>query len=357
MEAYVENLLAPISVDDPAGPDLADAAEMMRIEEMSRGVPEDPFKGTPAEPPDWRKLRKECETFLGKSKHLKVAVILTCTLLKLKGLAGFRDGLQILLGLTRDYWDAVHPRLDPTDSNDPTQRLNIIGTIKLPRGLPTDWMVVMNHLYQVPLAGGSGREITLAVVDDARRQGGETGPDSMSQSTVETVIRSTPVNELQANLALLMDLKTQVEGLDQILTEKVGTQFAESFGELSNTLARMCDVIEPFSQGTVEAVGAGEESVDPASGSSRGDAGGSPVDGAGFGGPVRSRDDIVRQLELMCAFLEKTEPSSPVPIILRRAQKMIGMNFLQVMSELSLANTDTLKPAMGSGLPPEETPS
>jgi hypothetical protein len=34
---------------------------------------------------------------------------------------------------------------------------------------------------------------------------------------------------------------------------------------------------------------------------------------------------------------------------------MVGMNFLQVMNELSLATADTLKPAMGSGLPPEET--
>lgn len=357
MEAYVENLLAPISVDDPSGPDLVDAADMMRIEELAKGVPEDPFKGTPAEPPDWRKLRKECETFLGKSKHLKVAVILSCALLKMRGLSGFKDGLQVLLGLTRDYWDAVHPRLDPTDANDPTQRLNIIGTIKLPRGLPTDWMLVMNHLYEVPLAGGSGRVITLAVVDEARRQGGTSGPESMSQSTVETVIRATPAVELQATLAVVKELKVLVELLDQTLTEKVGTQFAESFGELTSTLARMIDVIEPFSQGAAETDAEGGQSADDVAQSAKGESGGASSDGGGGGGPLRSRDDIVRQLELMCAFLEKTEPSSPVPLILRRAQKMIGMNFLQVMNELSLATSDSLKPAMGSGLPAEETPS
>jgi type VI secretion system protein ImpA len=53
-------------------------------------------------------------------------------------------------------------------------------------------------------------------------------------------------------------------------------------------------------------------------------------------------------------FLTRTEPSSPIIFVLRRAQRMVGMDFLQVIQELSLGGTDvreTLKPAMGIGLP------
>ena len=352
MDTYVENLLAPVSVENPAGRDLSDSLEMLRIEESMKGVPEDEFKHTPAEPPDWRKLRKECEGYLARSKHLKVSVALTCALLKTKGLEGFRDGLKIVLGLTRDYWDTVHPRLDPTDGNDPTGRLNILGTLKLPRGMPTDWMRVMNHLVDVPLAGGVGQEITLALVDESRKQGG-TGK-GMEQSSVDAVIRATPVEQLQATIGHLLEIKESVEALDALLTQKVGAQTAESFSELTATLARMSDVVAPFVQMALQSKSAGEDSAaaDPVGAGS-----GAPDATSGGGGGVRgirSRDDIVRTLDLMCDYYARTEPSSPVPYILRRAQKMATMDFVALMNELSLADRSGLKSAMGAGLPPEE---
>jgi predicted component of type VI protein secretion system len=69
---------------------------------------------------------------------------------------------------------------------------------------------------------------------------------------------------------------------------------------------------------------------------------------------MRSREDVVKQLGIICDFLTRTEPSSPIIYILRRAQRMVGMDFLQVVTELSLAGGDAraaLLPAMGIGLP------
>src|SRR5439155_1221299 len=56
-------------------------------------------------------------------------VILTLSLLKTGGLAGFRDGLAVIRGLTATYWNDLYPTLDPEDNTDPTERLNILNNL------------------------------------------------------------------------------------------------------------------------------------------------------------------------------------------------------------------------------------
>jgi type VI secretion system protein ImpA len=360
MNSYVENLLAPLSPGNPTGPDMSDSPEMFRIDDIARGTPGDEVKGTVAEPPDWRKLRKECEGFLSRSKHLKVAVILTSCLLKQKGLEGFRDGLELLVGYVRDYWETFHPLLDPGDDNDPTQRLNLLTTIKKSRW-PTEWLLAMNHLFEVPLGGTDGRFVTLAVVEVSRGRAVATegGPTPMDATTLAAAIRSTPAEQLTATKALLDEILGLVDQLDQQLTSKVGSAKAENFNDLRDTLHSMENVIVPYLQtGEAADAAAQEESGDPqdvengtsearpaATGNARAEGG---------AGVIRTREDVIKQLGVIIDFLTRTEPSSPIIFVLRRAQRMVGMDFLQVIQELSLGGTDvreTLKPAMGIGLP------
>ena len=65
-------------------------------------------------------------------------------------------------------------------------------------------------------------------------------------------------------------------------------------------------------------------------------------------GPIRSREDVVRTLEAVCAYYQQAEPGSPVPYLLKRAQKLATMNFVEALQELALANLDALRPSMGS---------
>lgn len=342
---------------------MGDSAEMFRIDDLARGTPAKSSAAdgteTPAEPPDWRKLRKECELFLSKSKHLKVAVILTTCLLKQKGLEGFRDGLQVILGYVREYWDAFHPLLDPSDGNDPTQRLNLLGTLKRPRW-PAEWLLPMNHLYEVPLAGSEGRFVTLAMVDLSRGRpnAGDGFSSAMDAATLTTLLRDTPQEQLAGTVALLQEILKLVDELEALLTAKVGSAKAESFDDLRDAVGRMEGVISPYLQSSSEESPADDGDVQAAgiaSVSSRSESPGeSGLRAEGGTGNLRSREDVVRQLGIICDFLTRTEPSSPIIFILRRAQRMVGMDFLQVVAELSLGGADvreTLKPVMGIGLP------
>jgi type VI secretion system protein ImpA len=64
---------------------------------------------------------------------------------------------------------------------------------------------------------------------------------------------------------------------------------------------------------------------------SRSGAGG---EGALSGG-VRSREEAVRAIDMVCAYLEHSEPSNPASLLLRRAQRLINKNFLELVRELA----------------------
>ena len=50
---------------------------------------------------------------------------------------------------------------------------------------------------------------------------------------------------------------------------------------------------------------------------------------------IESRKDAVRAIELVCAYLERSEPTNPAQLFLRRAGRIIEMNFLQLVDELA----------------------
>jgi type VI secretion system protein ImpA len=69
-----------------------------------------------------------------------------------------------------------------------------------------------------------------------------------------------------------------------------------------------------------------------------GEASGGSVDGGGgraaAPGELRTREDAIRALERVCDFLERTEPTNPAPLFIRRAQRLMGMNFVDIVREL-----------------------
>jgi type VI secretion system protein ImpA len=74
-------------------------------------------------------------------------------------------------------------------------------------------------------------------------------------------------------------------------------------------------------------------------------------------GSIRSREDVVRVIDNICNYYEQVEPCSPVPYLLRRAQKLARMNFIEAVQELNLATTDSLRPSMGSAVPADAPPA
>ncbi len=173
MKPAIEKLLQPISELQPCGPDLSYDPSFDELQSILKGKPEVEIGEVrqPAEPPDWQQLGNKAAEYLGRSKHIEVAVLLCCSLLRTDGLAGFVDGLQLIRGLLRDYWDKLYPVLDPEDNNDPTLRLNRLGALTLPRGaaaLAGSWLRFVDYLYDAPLCRVPGMQpVTLALIQSS----------------------------------------------------------------------------------------------------------------------------------------------------------------------------------------------
>lgn len=358
MDQALLRLLEPISADAPCGPDLGYDPRFAAIETILRGKPEVDLGSVkkPAEPPDWGALKGACLEFLVASKHLRPAVILCCVLVKTDGLGGFRDGLQLLRGWLEKYWSGLYPLLDPTDNNDPQQRLSIIsGLTAVRNSFGQGWLQVIEYLHGAPLCRPKDAPaVTLDLVLAAAEQKGPTadgsapaapaGPDA---AVVAAQFRGVKPEEIVATHSIAVEALAALQGIDALLDSILGAGGSISFEELESTLQRIERTLAAYVTGA-----GGGPPGDPAAPGRAEEPEGPDGGGPGFAvtGSIRSRTDVVRVLESVCDYYRQREPGSPVPFLLRRAQKLAVMNFVEAMHELSLATPDQLRPSMGSAV-------
>lgn len=351
----VPDLLKPISDSKPCGEDLSYPG-LEELETILKGKPEVEIGNVmkPAEPPDWRELSSKSADFLRQSKHLRAAVILCGALLKTENVAGFRDGLGLIRGLLENFWAPVYPLLDPEDNNDPTQRLNILGSLTAPRGSVSGWLRIVDYLNETALCKPKGAgPITFDDIAAARlrEQGGEGVPaNAPDPAKLARAIQDGGRDQIAASHQALKESLDSVQAIDQFLTSTLGAGGTISFEVLQKSLQEMVASLEAYLGNGASTGGAGASAKTAAGDGSAEDGGGGGPAGIQIKGTIRSADDVVSTIEQICSYYDQVEPSSPVPFLLRRAQKLAKMNFVQAVQELNLATIDALKPSMGSAV-------
>ena len=331
----VEDLAKPISAEAPCGPDLAYDPAFQELETLVRGKPETQFSA--AEDPDWKELRDLAVAFHGRSKHLTASVILALSLLKTEGFAGLRDGLALVHRILADNWDTAYPRLDPEDNNDPTERINILGNL-VSSGEPDRFIPRLQEtvIAQSPSLGRARLQDILA----AKEPPADGKPAAINESQIQGIFKDSNVDALKAVHEAVVQCVETIKAIDAFLSDKVGTR-GVNFDELTKSLKQVQGCVAPF-------IGAppveGEASGEAAAGG--GSAGGA-AKAVSVPGSINSRDDVVRALERICDFYRLNEPSSPVPLILYRAQRMVKMNFMEIVTELTPDAVTTVKVITG----------
>lgn len=126
-----DDLLDPISADQPAGVDLRWTPEWDRIKEARRsddGLEAGKWAKKESKTADWRLVRELILPILReRSKDLQLGMWLTEANLKLHGFEGLRDGLRLTRELMIRYWDkGLYPPMEegPEDRAGPLQWLN-----------------------------------------------------------------------------------------------------------------------------------------------------------------------------------------------------------------------------------------
>lgn len=355
MNPQIEKILKPISPDRPCGEDLSNEPVFDEFEAVIKGKPEVEMGRVkrPAEPPEWMQVKDMAIAILGRSKHLRPAVALTCALLKVDGLAGFNEGLVLLRDLVEKYWATLYPLLDPEDNNDPMQRLNILGALAAPRQAVSGWIQFAEYLCTTPLCrpkGGAPVTFEMVVAaGEAKSSSSDAPVVGPNTDQIAGAFRACDPEDLKEQGRLISECLESVQAIDKALTEILGAGGTVSFEVLETMLQQMNRTVASYIPGASPAT----QIIDGGESSGSGalsDGGSSTVGGIVVTGSIRSRDDVVRVLDNVCEYYRQVEPGSPVPFVLRRAQKMAMMNFVEVVQELGIAGPDQLRPAMGSAV-------
>jgi type VI secretion system protein ImpA len=315
----IGTVLAETREAPPCGPNLEHDLSFFELEEAARGKAEqrtgDVVK--PAEDPNWPKVIDRSQALLNRSKDLRVAVHLTRALACTEGIPGLATGLGLIHGLLERYWDGIHPVLEADRGDDPTERVNALAPLVDPE-------VVVKDLRDSYLV--SSREQGQLRARDVEIALGRLAPRAAEAETTK------PIGQIHAQISAafasdrsvpsaVREAHDHAVAIQALITERVGASRALDFNPLVQPLECLLVACET-------ALGVKGEVAQE--GRTKSGDGAQPW----VAGEIRSRDDAVRMLELVCNYLERHEPSNPAPLFIRRAQRLIKKSFLEIVRDL-----------------------
>ncbi len=374
----VEALLRPLD-GAPCGPDLRGEPEFRDIEDAPGG-----FANLKA--PELRKTVAACAAFLARTKDQMPALVALQAAVRIGDLSETAAALQLIKGYAQEFWDDFHPgpaeemligRINelsaltrPAAMVLPLQRLAIArmpapSTIEFTHAQITqaceptaEWsdadetrvkaLIEQGQMSaaaarNVKPARDGGRMLRLIVRqlnDDARRadtEAGVTGDDAGDRE-LAIGLRS-QVADAREKLGVVSDLFYEIV---EIYQGKGGD--SPGFGPVLTQLNAMkadCDkFLEIFADPAAEAaVEAGNE---PAAGEAAA-GGGAAAPKAFVAGVPRNRDDVMLALDNIAKYFEQNEPTSPVPLMLRRVRSWVHKDFMQLAEEIASGGIDELR--------------
>ncbi len=349
-EPETEPLLVPIAADAPAGASLRYDPVFLQLrqarEEDDASLPMGEWE-RPLKKADWRAVASQCAGLLSsRSKDLQLAAWLCEAWTRQHRMDGFVAGVRLLNGLVDRFWDSVYPQIEDGDvdarvasfvwMNDNlslTLRLHV-PVAPLPERRPphinlAEWEQLIGG---TPLAGSGGEP----PVD---REGVVDAIDTRGLLWLDDFGRS--VNEA------LQDWDALARKLDERLALE-----APSLGRVSDTLRRMQRACTSLMNGrSPHPVAPPPAALPPQAPTdddfpeeptmtdshSMAQAYGQPMQPVAAGlpsGPITSREEAYRVLEAAAEFLQRTEPHSPTPYLVKRAVAWGQMSLADLMQEI-----------------------
>lgn len=336
--AQVDAWLDPLG-DSPCGSDLEYDNVFLDLSKASEGKPETQF--SPAEPPDWTQVHELASSLFDRTRDIRVAILWGRAQLHREGLSVLPELLRLLRGLLDRYWGEVHPLPDP-DDGDPYARLNVLAQLEDATTLWGD--IRKSNLFRSRAIGQLAvRDVELALERISPRE----DESPMSLSSVEQMLASA-CQDNEALRTLCARAREELDGLLNVLDDKAGYGRGPACDDLKSLLGAIHKVMPvPGAEG--EQTDVADDGMDH---DARADFGGeAPAarksKASGVGDSIDTRADAVKAIELVCQFLEQTEPTNPAQLLLRRAQRMIDKSFLELIRELAPESLNEVAKIMG----------
>jgi len=327
------SLSEPISPDLPCGQNLEDSGELAMLEayqifgqvsldpaapEPGAPVPRETRKNKSDRPPNWNELGDLAAGMLTKTRDLRILMHLGAASLWTDGPRPFVQCIAIASKWLTDYWSQVFPLID----EDAVFRRNALNSL-------SDRASILEGLRRAPLVESrqhgrvTFRDIQLAT--GAQKLGDTDTP--VDEQRIAAAFAEMPVADLRALHASLRDGQAALAAIDETSRGAAGIEAVPDVEALTGLLQQM-----------QTAVG-GQLARHPDAVEERAAAGDMPGTPGGAGliavGAIRSRDDAIRALDAAAEFFRRNEPSSPVPLLVDRAKRLIAKDFLEVIADVA----------------------
>ena len=360
----VASLLEPVSAEQPCGEELAGERLLLDAEAQPKPDPENSERSLP---PDWRRIQQQAEALLSRSKDLKVAVVLTQALTETQQLAGLADGLSLLRELLEQYWEGLYPL--PDEDGELFERANALAPLA---DLYVDGQDASDSVGKIafsfrrlPLVRVQRLgEFTLRDYRLAHRQwrffvrSDATHP---SAAEIDGAFQECDLAQLQVTHQSLEQAETDLGAMERFLQQQVSDepptfqQLLRELGDARKLLAKALQkrggmaVAEFPSENAASAPTPVQD--EPVANRTRAvpvAPTGTVVAGVAAPGEIRGRDDVVETLDRLCEYYQRNERSSPVPLLLKRARRLVNMDFMDILEDLAPAGLDQARMIQGA---------
>ncbi|HEX8722804.1 MAG TPA: type VI secretion system protein TssA [Pyrinomonadaceae bacterium] len=333
----LEALFAPIAADRPSGESLSHAGTYDRIREarreddprLSQGIYKAELKRA-----EWDEVESLCLVALAtRSKDLQIAAWLMEAWLHLYGFAGAREGVQLLAALCEHFWDDVHPRPEPGD--DWGARVAPFEWIdqKLPLRLKLLPVSAPRSADALPYSyadwEGACELDNLSKRDPKAAESAE-ARGRVSLSTFSTSLMLTDDDFFASLYSDTGEAAEACAALERMLDERCGRQAPSlrSFREALLAVRQLAADVLGSRPTSAEYAGGEQDEAEEADDSEGGGVGPWPSN------PIRSRAEAYRRLAEAADYLQRTEPHSPTPYLVRRAVEWGSMNLHEVLQQI-----------------------
>jgi len=352
-------LLKPISPEAPSGeidieyhpfyPELEKRMNEGTSDQQGMIKGQDEKDGSESKGPNWQQIKKDAIELLKRGHNLRVAMFLMQALLKTNGLTGFYTGLELINGYIDHHWDTFYPRLDPAESNDPTARINILWELG-------EGKAIIESLKRVQLySPDSMNRIALRTIHIAN---GKTAPNEAdgdlpaNPQMIEETFKACEPATLRDTRETIRRSVDSLRRMEAALEDRVGSSNVPDNSKLFAVLEEMAAF---FDDRLPDASDGGrprryDEDV-PADNpnTQMPDTGGVGQTGKSMR-TITNRQDVIRGLDLICDYYNNNEPASPVPLLLKRARRLVDKNFIEIVEDLAPDSADQLKAMIGKVL-------
>ena len=335
-------LLQPISEAEPCGKSLEDTDTLAAFDayelfgqatlDVERDQQGKEIKRR-NRPPDWGEIRQRSIDALQTSKDLRLLAYLGSALLRTDGIQAFTETLTVASAWVEQHWRHVYPLVDE-DAFFRQSALNCLA----------DPVAVVEGFRRAPLV--SNRQHGRFSLRDLDIAAGQLKPreneEQPEEKQIAAAFAATPIVELRALSGSLTRAVASLASLDEVMRREGGVEAAPNFEPLLTTLKKADFVLRGRLAIHPEATRV-EANADGGVAGEGEEAGVGAVIGVGG---IRSRDDAIRTLDAVAEFFRRNEPSSPIPLFLDRAKRLVSKDFLEVLADIA---PDALPQARSAG--------